>query len=192
MNHPLTAKPLPTVCAARSARRQRGVTMLESLIAVTVTAVALGAALPGFEQARELRHIEGAAAQLETDIMYTRSLAVARNQGVRMGFESLQAGTCYTVHTGAANACSCNAGGVATCSPGAEAIRTVYFPAQGPVALRANVRSILFDPRQGTSTPTGTLRVVGRSDAAIHQIVNIMGRVRSCSPAGSVPGVPRC
>jgi hypothetical protein len=33
---------------------------------------------------------------------------------------------------------------------------------------------------------------VGRSDAAIHQIVNIMGRVRSCSPEGGVPGFPRC
>ena len=189
MNHPLIRKPLPPV---RTTRRQRGVTMLESLIAVTVTAVSLGAALPGFEQARERRHIEGVAAQLETDIMYTRSLAVAQNQGVRMGFESLQGGTCYTVHTGAANACSCNADGVSTCSAGAEAIRTVYFPAGGPVGVRANVRSILFSPELGTSTPTGTLRVVGQSDAAIHQIVNIMGRVRSCSPAAVVPGYPRC
>lgn len=189
MNHLPSRQPAAPV---HPAQRQRGVTVLESLIAVSVTAVALGSALPGFEQARERRHLEGAAAQLETDIMYTRSLAVAQNQGLRMGFESLAAGTCYTVHTGAANACSCDASGVAICSPGAEAIRTVYFPAQGPVALRANVRSILFDPRLGTSTPTGTLRVVGRSDAAIHQIVNIMGRVRSCSPAGSVPGVPHC
>jgi type IV fimbrial biogenesis protein FimT len=189
MNHLLSRKPAAPV---RPTWRQRGVTMLESLIAVSVTTVALGSALPGFEQARERRHLEGAAAQLETDIAYTRSLAVAQNQGVRMGFDTLQAGTCYTVHTGPANACSCDATGATTCSAGAEAIRTVYFPAQGPVALRANVRSILFDPRLGTSTPTGTLRVVGRSDAAIHQIVNIMGRVRSCSPAGSVAGYPRC
>lgn len=189
MNHLLSRKPAAPV---HPTRRQRGVTMLESLIAVSVTAVALGSALPGFEQARERRHIEGAAAQLETDIMHSRSLAVAQNQGVRIGFESLQAGTCYTVHTGAANACTCDASGAATCSAGAEAIRTVFFPAQGPVALRANVRSILFDPRLGTSTPTGTLRVEGRGNAAIHLIVNIMGRVRSCSPAPGLAGLPRC
>ena len=189
MNHPLISKPLPPV---RTTRRQRGVTMLESLIAVTVTAVSLGAALPGFEQARERRHIEGVAAQLRTDIMYTRGLAVAGNRGVRMGFESLAAGSCYVVHTGPSNACSCTNAGTAICSAGAEAIRTVYFPAGGPVGVRANVRSILFDPEKGTSTPTGTLRVVGRSDAAIHQVVNIMGRVRSCSPAAGVAGYPRC
>lgn len=189
MNHLPSRLP---ATAVRTARQQRGVTVLESLIAVAVTAVALGAAMPGFEQTRELRHLEGVAAQLETDIMHTRSLAAAQNRGVRMGFESLQAGTCYTVHTGAANACSCNASGVATCIAGAEAIRTVFFPAQGPVAVRANVRSILFDPRLGTSTPTGTLRVEGRGVAAIHQIVNIMGRVRSCSPTPELAGLPRC
>ncbi len=174
------------------AAHQRGVSLVESLIVLAVIAVLLGTALPGFEQARERRHLEGAAAQLETDIMYTRGLAVAQNQGVRMGFEALAAGSCYVVHTGPPNACSCNARGEATCNAGAAAVRTVFFAASGPVALRTNVRSILFDPRLGTSTPTGTLRVVGRNDAAIHQIVNIMGRVRSCSPAGAVPGYPTC
>ena len=172
--------------------RQRGVSLLESLIVLAVTAVTLGASLPGFEQARERRHLEGVAAQLETDIMFTRGLAVARNQGVRIGFESLASGTCYVVHTGAATACSCNAAGVTVCGGGAEEIRTVFFPAGGPVGVRANVRSILFSPELGTSTPTGTLRVVGHTGAAIHQIVNIMGRVRSCSPAAVVAGYPRC
>ena len=189
MTHPLIQYNLPR---GRSARRQRGVTLLESLVAVSITAVTLGTALPGFEQARERRHLEGAAAQLETDIMFTRSLAVARNQGVRMGFETALAGTCYVIHTGAADACSCAASDVAVCTAGVEPLRTVHFPVHGNVSLHANVRSILFDPLLGTSTPTGTLRVVGRSSAAIHQVVNIMGRVRSCSPGGGFPGVPRC
>lgn len=189
MTHPLIQYNLPR---GRSARRQRGVTLLESLVAVSITAVTLGTALPGFEQARERRHLEGAAAQLETDIMFTRGLAAARNQSLRMGFEALATGSCYVVHTGPVNACTCNASGHAVCIAGAEAVRTVYFAASGSVGLRANVGSILFDPRWGTSTPTGTLRVIGRSKAAIHQIVNIMGRVRSCSPTASVPGYPSC
>ena len=191
MNHPLTAKPLPTVCAARSARRQRGVTMLESLIAVTVTAVALGAALPGFEQARELRHIEGAAAQLETDIMYTRSLAVAQDRSLRMHFRSDAGGTCYVVHTGVAGACQCTGGGATHCAPETMVLRSVHFEAQGPVAVRSNVGSMMFHPVHGTSTPTGTLRVIAKGGATIHHVVNIMGRVRSCSPTG-VSGYASC
>jgi type IV fimbrial biogenesis protein FimT len=70
------------------------------------------------------------------------------------------------------------------------------FQSAGAVTLRANVRSILFDGAKGTTTPTGTLRLIGRDGAAIHQIVNIMGRVRSCSPpqpsGARLPGYPPC
>jgi type IV fimbrial biogenesis protein FimT len=43
----------------------------------------------------------------------------------------------------------------------------------------------------GTSTPTGTLRLVGGRGRAVHHVVNVMGRVRSCTPAG-VPGWRAC
>jgi type IV fimbrial biogenesis protein FimT len=174
------------------ARSQKGFTLTECLMALTVTATSLGAGLPGFERALEQRRLEGAAAQLETDIAFTRSLAVARSQSVRMNFTSDANGTCYTVHTGGARDCQCTANGQSVCVGGGQAMRTAFFAAGGPVSLRSNVPSILFDPTHGTSTPTGTLRVVGRSNNAIHQIVNIMGRVRSCAPAPGLAGYPRC
>ena len=55
MNHHLT--PI-------APRRQRGFTLVESLISLAIASVALGAALPGFQQARQQRHLEGLAAQL--------------------------------------------------------------------------------------------------------------------------------
>ena len=57
--------------------------------------------------------------------------------------------------------------------------------------MRANVASIAFDPLHGTSTPTGTLRLVDGRGRAVHHVVNVMGRVRSCTPAG-VPGWRAC
>jgi type IV fimbrial biogenesis protein FimT len=54
------------------------------------------------------------------------------------------------------------------------------------------VASMRFDPLHGTSTPTGTLRVVGANERAIHHVVNIMGRVRSCSPQAAVRGYAAC
>ena len=157
-----------------------------------VTATSLGFSVPGFERALEQRRLEGAAAQLETDIAFTRSLAVARSHSVRMNFQSDVGGSCYMVHTGGANDCRCTGEGQSVCVGGGQAVRTVYFAGNGPVSLRSNVPSILFDPTHGTSTPTGTLRVLGRGTSAIHQIVNIMGRVRSCAPAPGLAGYPRC
>jgi type IV fimbrial biogenesis protein FimT len=36
------------------------------------------------------------------------------------------------------------------------------------------------------------MKVQGRSGAAVHQIVNVMGRVRSCSPEPALPGFRAC
>ncbi len=178
-------------CLRHTPARRRGLTLIECLIALAIAAIVLGSALPGFGQMIERRHLEGTAAQLATDIRHTRSLAVAHDGGQRIGFRSDAAGSCYVVHDGPAGACQCQASGAAQCITGATARRTVFFPADGPVQVRANVGSILFHPVHGTSTPTGTLRVVARSGAAVHQIVNLMGRTRACSPNG-VAGYPAC
>ena len=52
--------------------------------------------------------------------------------------------------------------------------------------------SVLFDPLHGTSTPSATFRILGRQGKAIHQVINVMGRVRSCTPTGGVAGYPNC
>ncbi len=171
--------------------RPRGLTLVECLMVLTIVALLLGSALPGFGKLTEKRHLEGTVAQLATDIRHTRSLAVASDGGRRLSFRAGAGGSCYVVHDGPAQACQCEAGGSVQCTQGATALRSVFFPAEGPVQVRANVGSILFHPVHGTSTPTGTLRVVARSGATVHQVVNLMGRTRACSPNG-VPGFPAC
>jgi len=118
--------------------------------------------------------------------------AVASNTPLRISFESGASGSCYVIHTGAANQCSCAADGTATCQGAATAERSVRFAAGDAVKLRANVRSVLFDPVKGTSTPAATLQLSTRGGAAIHQVVNILGRVRSCSPSPGLSGYKAC
>jgi type IV fimbrial biogenesis protein FimT len=60
------------------------------------------------------------------------------------------------------------------------------------VTLLSNVRSIMVDPRLGTSTPGGTLRLSDRAGREIRHVVNIMARVRSCTPSGRLPGWRPC
>ncbi len=175
---------------------QRGLSLVESLIALAVTSVVLGSVMPSFSAAVERRHLEGTAAQLATDVHYTRSLAVAQNGGIRMSFRADAGGSCYVVHSGAAADCTCATSGPdvgnSVCRNGATAIKTHHFAATAAVRVQANVGSILFHPTFGTSTPTGTLRVVAnKSGQTIHQVVNIMGRVRACTPSG-LAGYPAC
>lgn len=181
----------PARAAAGRSSPPRGLTLLEALVALAIMLIVLGSALPHFGRTAERRQLEGVAAQLATDIQHARSLAVARASGQRISFRAFAAGSCYVVHDGPANACQCNAAGQAQCTAPTQVHRMVFLPAQGPVRLQANVGSIQFHPSLGTSTPTGTLRLVARSGQAVHQIVNIMGRTRACSPNG-VPGYPPC
>lgn len=175
-------------------RNQRGLSLVESLMAMAITAIATGATLPGFQQALEQRRLEGAAAQLHTDLQLARSEAVARNRTLRMSFRT-GTGTgssCYVVHTGTAGSCSCDDSGAPVCTSGAEALRSVHFAPGGQVQLQSNVASMVLDPAKGTVSPTGTVRVLGAEGRAVHVVVNIMGRARKCSPGSAVPGYPTC
>ena len=178
----------------QTARRQaqRGLSLVESTMALAVIAVTLGAALPTFTQARDRRHLEGAAAQLATDLRHARSLAVSHRTPIRLSVQQASGGSCYVVHTGAAGDCQCTGTGTATCSANAQALRVVGFDADQPVQMLSNSRSILFDPDRGTVSPTGTVKLQLPSGAAIHEVINIMGRVRACSPAPALAGYPAC
>jgi type IV fimbrial biogenesis protein FimT len=175
-----------------AARRQRGVSLVESAIVLGVIAVVVGTVAPSFDQLRQRRQIEGAAMQLETDLHYARSLAVAHNQTLRMSFGNANGATCYVVHTGAAGACTCGPAGIPLCNAGAQVLRGVQFPSDGGPAVVSNTRSMTFDPVRGTVTPTATVRVLARNGEAVHQVVNVMGRVRSCTPSAQLPGYRRC
>ena len=173
-------------------RRQHGVSLIEAMIVVVVTAIVATTAVPSLATFIDGRRLDATANALAADVQWVRTEAVARNQPIRLSFHASAASSCWVVHTGLAAQCSCADSGPATCSGGAAEIKTVVLGTRDRVVVQANVASILFDPLHGTSTPTGTLRLIDPRGRAVHHIVNVMGRVRSCTPAGAVPGWPAC
>jgi type IV fimbrial biogenesis protein FimT len=173
-------------------RAQWGVSLVESMVVTAVVAITASAAVPGLGSFKSRQALNSAAAEFETDVQHTRSLAVAGNAGLRISFDARHGAACYIVHDGGADDCECGPAGQAVCRNGAQAQRTVIFPAGGAVALNANVGSIVFDPVRGTSTPTATVRFSMQGGAAVHQVINILGRVRSCSPGRAVAGYKAC
>ena len=171
---------------------QRGVTLVEPCTVLVVIVVIVGVAVPGMQSLLDARRLEGIATQLAGDIRFVRSAAVARNEPLRLSLHATATGGCYVVHSGNANQCRCIATGPAQCTGDAREIKTVTIAAADRIALQANVASMLFDPLHGTSTPAGTWRVTDRHERAIHHVVNVMGRVRSCSPRAAATGYRAC
>jgi type IV fimbrial biogenesis protein FimT len=160
-----------------------------------VVSLAIGTAIPSLGSLRQKADLAGAAAQIETDVQFARGQATALNRTVQLTLREAEGGaTCYIVHTGPAADCTCSGQepGAAACENASQLLRAVSFASQGMVQVRSASRSITFDPVRGTVTPTATLRIEARDGRRIHQIVNLLGRVRSCSPQASANGEPVC
>ena len=182
----------PTRPATRNPGRQSGITLVEVCVVLAVSVVLASTAAPSLRRLIDTRLLDRAATTLASDLQFVRTEAVARNQALRLSVHTITDGSCYVIHTGTAAQCTCNPTGPAQCSAGAQEVRTVVLLASDRVRVEANVHSVLFDPLHGTSSPTGTLRLIGTDARAVHHIINIMGRVRSCSPQGAIPGYRGC
>jgi len=174
--------------------RQHGVSLIEAMCVLVIASLVIGGALPSLASLRQKAELVGAAAQLETDVQFARGQAAALNRTVQLTLREADGATCYMIHTGPAANCACSGQepSAASCSGASDLLRAVAFGSRGSVQVRSASKSLTFDPVKGTVTPTATLRVEGPDDRAIHQVVNLLGRVRSCSPQGRVAGERAC
>jgi type IV fimbrial biogenesis protein FimT len=178
-------------------RKQQGIGLVELMIVIGIVAIIIGIAAPSFQGFQESRRLEGHAIALVTDIQYARSEAVARNRTIRIRFLTDADGTCYLIHTGNLNtACTCTSDGSAQCTdPGASIMKSVGLPASLGMRVKPKENtwsSMVFDPVRGTSSPAGSIDFIADSGKTIRQVVNIMGRTRTCSPEGSMNGYKVC
>jgi type IV fimbrial biogenesis protein FimT len=171
---------------------QRGVTLIEACIVLVIASILVGTAAPSFIDANTKRTLDGSAGELVTDLYLARSAATSHQLGARVSFYTVPSGSCVVVHTGDTADCSCVGDGVAQCGIGATLIKGSYYPNSRGVSVSANVTSIRFDPTHGMASPAGTVRLTTAGGEAVHHVVNIMGRVRTCSPGASAKGYRAC
>ena len=173
-------------------RRQAGITLVEQLVTASVAGVLALSSLPGLEEAKARRRLEGMLAQIESELQFARSSAVSRGETVRVAFADSAAGSCYVIHTGQPHDCQCEADGSAQCSPGAQALRTFATPATDGLRFTSSARQVGFDAEHGTVTPTTTLQLSNRRGDSQRLIVNVMGRIRACAVGNGGPMLPAC
>jgi type IV fimbrial biogenesis protein FimT len=155
-------------------------TLLELAVVVATTAIVAATAAPSFTALIDARRLDSAATRLAADIQLARSEAIARNQPLRLSLFAGTGASCWIVHSGAAADCRCSDGAGAVCGAGARTVKGVVLANNERVSVVGNVASIVFDPLHGTSTPTGTLRLVGaRGAQSITSSTSSVGCVRA-------------
>jgi type IV fimbrial biogenesis protein FimT len=170
--------------------RRQGLTLIELLMVLAVLSITLGQSAPSFKAMLQKRRLEAASSDVVADLQYARSEAVARNRTVRIVFEQHDTGSCYVIHAG--GTCHCAADGTASCSPNAGLIKSFGLSASSGLTLTSNAAFITLDPVLGTFSPTATLNLTSTGGIGIRHVVNLLGRVRSCSPGRTVTGYAAC
>jgi type IV fimbrial biogenesis protein FimT len=172
-------------------RQDEGVTLIEACVVMAVCTVLLATAVPAMRRMIERQMLRGAADGLRTDLQFLRTAAVSRGRTLWLGTQGGN-GSCYVLYAGGRGDCSCRPAGAAACAAGAEVLKVVGFEPDAAVQLPAGNTLLAVEPERGMVTPTATLKLVGRGGEAVHTLVNVMGRVRACSPGAAVPGFKAC
>lgn len=179
-------------------RRLGGFTLVELMVTIAVIAILATIAAPNMMAFLDRNRVVGAGEAVYGQLQAARSEAI--KQGARMT-AAFSSGSAWCVGYARGDvACDCTAalGGSNPCSilgDGQNALLTAISsgPFSGVGMNAGGPASLTFDGVRGTLTGAGG--GVSFSSAQGRQLrveVNVLGRVRLCSPDGSVGGYPTC
>ena len=161
---------------------QRGLTAIELIIVLAVTAILLVVGVPDFQNINEKRRLKGAAEAMRQDLRFARTEAIKRNQRVRLTFTGSGDAWCYGVAL-VGEACDCTRPDQCRLD-GVRRVRdSGAFPGVDLVAASfAGGRTFTtFNPIYGTAgNGTAKLRSPGGDNLWVR--LSVLGRARVCTP----------
>lgn len=173
--------------------KQQGLTLLELCITGSIVSVLTCLAVPSFQNGIRIRQLESVANELWHDLQYVRATAISLNQNIQFQIQPHSTSiNCYVIHTGRAGDCTCAANPVRTeCISGSKALKTVALPINR-ILLTSTRTKMSWSSDRGTVSPASTIRISNSDGYSIDHVINIHGRIRTCSSDGRLKGIPRC
>lgn len=173
----------------------RGVTLIELMIVVVITAILLALAVPAFQDTIDKNRLKAATDTLQADLQFAKSEAIKRNKNIRVDFTGSGATWCYGMKEDAACDCTetvstevdfCEIDGIK------KTVDNIGFPGV-TIANSTPPDFFSFDHIRGTVN-AGNVTFNSARQKETRVVISTMGRVRSCSPTDSknVPGYSSC
>lgn len=176
-----------------ASKDHRGLTLVELLVVVAITAILLMITVPAFQNLISAKRAEGVASEFVTDLEFARSEAVARSKDVSV---SLVGTGCYIISVAPMTA------PVTSCPPlttdGVIKLRQLEAgSATFSVSTTAASNMVQFNSLRGTRAESDPRAVAvtftSGSSSSIQVTVDAIGKISTCAPTGStVTGVKAC
>ena len=191
--------------------RQRGVTLMELMIATAILAIIITVAVPSFSDIGDTQRLVGAAEQIFGHIQQTRSESVSGNTNAYIKFDtdgtasweygfSTVSGTCDLTVTSPTTANACVTvvdDGDGLIDPGDGSLDTGdlllnRFTSTEWIDVKASIASfssgttqINFDPVRGTSSD-GEINLESGNGKRLRVEVSLLGRPKICNPSPTI------
>lgn len=163
--------------------KNRGLTLLELMIALAVLAIVASLTVPSFGSIAERTRLKTAAETLATDMAEARFEAAQRGQPLHIDYAT-GAGWCWSVAT--APGCSCGkAQAQAQCQ-----LKTVRGAEHAGIEL-LEAHAARFEPT-GPVDGSGSVLFQSSRGERLRVDLSPLGRASICTPAKAVPGYPAC
>lgn len=160
--------------------QQRGLTLLELVIAIALVAVLASLAIPSMGARLDRQRAVAAAETLAADFNEARFEAARQGRPVHLLVESGNA-WCWSV----ASQPACPCGQAQACELRAST------PLQQAGIASVEGRSLRITP-QGTLEQAGTVTLQSQRGLRLRVELQQLGRARICSDGGTLPGYPAC
>jgi type IV fimbrial biogenesis protein FimT len=168
------------------------------MLTITVLAVLVTIGVPAMQDLLARNRVKMAAQALADDLQWARGETIRRNRELYLTIDS--DAWCY----GVAEIQGCDCRLTDPSDGSACALRTADQPVLKTVSgaafpgVRVTQTSFgghpawaRFEPRRATAR-AGSLTFASDQGAELKVVLSLLGRVRLCSPQGSVPGYPPC
>lgn len=166
-----------------------GVTLIELMIVIVVTAILLTVVIPAFADLIDRNRLKAATETLYSDLQFAKLEAIKRNKSIRVSFTPGNGGATWCYGMREDTGCDCNADSGSNLwhiDNIKKVARNTDFPG---VSILTSISSpgdrFTFESIRGVMDGTfGKVILTSAGQKETRVIVSRMGRIRFCSPSG--------
>jgi prepilin-type N-terminal cleavage/methylation domain-containing protein len=164
----------------------RGVTLIELMIVIVITAILLAISVPAFQDTIDRNRLKAVTDTIYGDLQFAKSEAIKRNQPIVVDFTGSGETWCYGFKLGSAASCNCNQSDVSqadACFIDTNVLKVVKSTDYKGVSITPSA-DFSFDNVRGTVN-AGNVTLNSPRSKQTKVIVSGLGRIRICSPSGT-------